>query len=443
MVQPESSSLAYSLACEPEQTRRQILETLTEEQCTALLYDWLFWARPDQLAPAGDWRTWYIRTGRGWGKTRTAAEWVRDQIANHDRRRVALVAATAADARDVMVEGESGILACYPDDERPLYEPSKRRLTWPHGAIATAYSADEPERLRGPQHDAAWADELAAWRNPRGAWDMLMFGLRLGSNPQTVVTTTPKPLALLREIEESPETVTTTGSTYANAANLAPVFLSKILRRYKGTRIGRQEIDGEHLDDMPGALWSRQMIDGARVAVLPPLKRIVVAVDPAVTSGEDADDTGIIVGGLGCDGHVYVVDDATCHESPDTWARVAVSCYHRHHADRVVGEVNNGGELVEAVLRTVDASIPYTAVHASRGKRVRAEPIAALYEQGRVHHVGGFEALEDQMVGWTPDADESPDRLDALVWMVTDLVVEVREEPQATVRIPLIDRVRI
>lgn len=443
MSQLVSNSQVYSLACEPEEKQRQILEMLTEEQCAELLHDWRFLARPDQLPPAGDWRTWFIRTGRGWGKTRTAAEWVRDQVANHGRRRIALVAATAADARDVMVEGQSGLLACYPDAERPLYEPSKRRLTWRNGAIATTYSADEPERLRGPQHDAAWADELAAWKRAREAWDMLMFGLRLGANPQTVVTTTPKPMALLREIEESPETVTTTGSTYANAANLAPVFLSKILRRYKGTRLGRQEIEGERLDDIPGALWSRQMIEDARVSVLPPLKRVVVAVDPAVTSGEDSDDTGIIVGGLSYDGHVYVLDDATCHTSPDAWARTVVAAYARHQADRIVGEVNNGGELVETVLRTVDASIPYTAVHASRGKRVRAEPVAALYEQGRVHHVGEFAELEDQLVCWVPDAADSPDRLDALVWMVTELVVEVREEPRAVARVQLTRPVRI
>lgn len=443
MSQHANNSLAYSLACEPEEQQQQILEMLTDEQCAELLFDWQFLARPDQLPPAGDWRTWFIRTGRGWGKTRTAAEWVRDQVANHGRRRIALVAATAADARDVMVEGQSGLLSCYPDAERPLYEPSKRRITWPNGAIATTYSADEPERLRGPQHDAAWADELAAWKRAREAWDMLMFGLRLGANPQTVVTTTPKPLSLLREIEESPETVTTTGSTYANAANLAPVFLSKILRRYKGTRLGRQEIEGERLDDIPGALWSRQMIEDARVSVLPPLKRVVVAVDPAVTSGEDSDDTGIIVGGLSYDGHVYVLDDATCHTSPDAWARTVVAAYARHQADRIVGEVNNGGELVETVLRTVDASIPYTAVHASRGKRVRAEPVAALYEQGRVHHVGEFVELEDQLVCWVPDAADSPDRLDALVWMVTELVVEVREEPRAVARVQLTRPVRI
>lgn len=432
MSQHANNSLAYSLACEPEEQQQQILEMLTDEQCAELLFDWQFLARPDQLPPAGDWRTWFVRTGRGWGKTRTAAEWVRDQVANHGRRRIALVAATAADARDVMVEGQSGILSCYPDAERPLYEPSKRRITWPNGAIATTYSADEPERLRGPQHDAAWADEVAAWNSAREAWDMLMFGLRLGTDPQVVVTTTPKPLSLLREIEESPETVTTTGSTYANAANLAPVFLSKILRRYKGTRLGRQEIEGERLDDMPGALWSRQMIDDARVSVVPQLMRVVVAIDPAVTSGEDSDDTGIIVGGLSYEGHVYVLEDATCHVSPDAWARIAVDAYERRRADRIIGEVNNGGELVETVLRTVDASIPYTAVHASRGKRVRAEPIAALYEQGRVHHVGEFAELEDQLVCWTPDAADSPDRLDALVWMVTELVVEERQEQMTT-----------
>lgn len=407
----------------PAEQRNKLLAELSDQEVLALLYDWPFWARPNQLPPPGDWRVWLVLAGRGFGKTRTGAEWLRDQVQNRGRGRLALVAPTAADARDVMVEGESGILAISPPWFRPVYEPSKRRLTWPNGAIATTYSADEPDRLRGPQHDGAWADELAAWKYP-DAWDMLMFGLRLGTDPRVVATTTPKPVRLIRELLASETTAVSRGSTYENAANLAPAFLQQIVTKYKGTRLGRQELDGEVLDDVPGALWTRKALDDLRRPAAPELVRVVVAIDPAVTSGEDSDETGIVVAGRGVDGHGYVLRDLSCRMSPDGWARRAVVAFQDHRADRIVAEVNNGGDLVEQVVRTVDRSVPYKAVHASRGKRVRAEPIAALYEQGKVHHVGGLPDLEDQMCSFLPEGgDKSPDRVDALVWALTELLL--------------------
>ncbi len=369
--------------------------------------------------------------GRGFGKTRTGAEYVRDQVLNHGRRRVALVAPTAADARDVMVEGESGVLSIGLPQERPHYEPSKRRLTWPNGAIATTYSADEPERLRGPQHDAAWCDEIASWRYPE-AWDMLMFGLRLGDDPRVVVTTTPKPIKIIRELIADPMTVITRGSTYDNRFYLAPAFLAQIIKKYEGTRLGRQELNAEVLDDVPGALWSRALIEETRWPVhkaVPDLVRIAIAIDPAVSTGEDADETGIIVAGKDANGHGYVLADRSGRYPPTEWARTAIALYRQHKADRIVAEVNNGGDMVEATIRMVDPNVSYTKVHASRGKVIRAEPAAALYEQSRIHHVGAFPTLEDQMCGFTTDFDRkaagfSPDRVDALVWALSDLLVE-------------------
>lgn len=423
---PAKHSVAESLASLPESERQELLASLSEEDAAALLWDWSFWARPEQLPPPGDWDTWLILTGRGWGKTRTGAEWVRDGVTSGKFSRIALVGATAADVRDVMVEGPAGILACSPPDNYPTYEPSKRRVTWPNGAVAITYSADEPNRLRGPAHDAAWADELAAWRFP-DAWDQLMFGLRMGERPQVVVTTTPRPIPLIRELAASPTTHVTRGSTWENVANLAPAAVTKLREKYAGTRLGRQELDGEILDDTPGALWHLKQIDALRVTAHPELRRIVVAIDPAVTSNADSDETGIVVAGLGArDGHGYVLEDCTqTQESPDTWMRAAVDAYYRWQADRIVAEVNNGGDLVESLLRTVDPNVPFTAVRASRGKQTRAEPVAALYEQKRVHHVGAFSALEDQMTTWAPAiATKSPDRMDALVWALTALMLE-------------------
>ncbi len=391
------------------------------------LYDWRLWARPSQLPPAGNWRVWLLLAGRGFGKTRCGAEWVREQIELGAARRIALVAPTAGDARDVMVEGESGLLAIAPPDARPLYEPSKRRLTWPNGAVATLFSADEPERLRGPQFDAAWCDELAAWRYPAEAFDMLMLGLRLGEHPRAVVTTTPKPVPLIRALLASPDCAVTRGSTRDNAKNLAPSFLAAILTHYEGTRLGRQEIDAELLEDVPGALWRRDAIEQARVKAAPALSRIVVAIDPAASAGENADETEIVVAGLGEGEAAYVLADLSGHWHPHEWAGRAVAAYHLHHADRVVAESNNGGAMVESTLRMLDPNVAYKPVHASRGKIARAEPVAALYEQGRVHHVGAMPLLEDQMcsfVGGAARAQASPDRVDALVWALTELLVE-------------------
>ena len=304
--------------------------------------------------------------GRGFGKTRTGAEIVRVMAGSGAARRIALVAPTAADARGVMVEGESGLLSIGPPDERPEYEPSKHLLTWPNGAIATTYSADEPDRLRGPQHDLAWCDELAAWRYPQ-AWDMLMFGLRLGADPRAIVTTTPRPTRFIRELLADPKVAVTHGRTIENQKNLAPAFLDQIVRRYEGTRLGRQELDAEILEDVPGALWSHGLIDAARAENAPELTRIVVAIDPAVSSDEHADETGIVVAAKDAAGHGYVLADLSGRYTPTEWAKAAVAAYRTHDADRIVAEVNNGGEMVEATLRIVDPGVPYAAVHGAAG----------------------------------------------------------------------------
>lgn len=400
------------------------LARLPPAQAAVLRRRWDVWGRPDQQAPPGAWRTWLILAGRGWGKSRTGAEWVRAQATSGRASRIALVARTAADVRDVIVEGESGILAISPPHERPIWEPSRRRLTWPGGTIATTYSAEEPDQLRGPQHDAAWCDELAAWRYP-DAWDQLQMGLRLGSDPRVVVTTTPRPTPLVRALVASSTTVVTRGRTADNARNLAPGVVEALAARYAGTRLGRQELDGEILDDAPGALWRRAQIDAARYAgPAPALRRIVVGVDPAASATAQSDETGIVVAGLGHDGRVYVLDDRSGTYSPEQWAARVVAAYREHRADRVVAEVNQGGDMVASVLRAVDASLPLSTVHARRGKALRAEPVAALYEQGRVSHVGALARLEDQMCAWDPTGDDrSPDRIDALVYAVSDLLV--------------------
>ena len=415
------------LASQPENERNKLVWSLTRKGALDLIYDWPFWARDSQKPPPGDWRVWLLLAGRGFGKTRSGAEFVRSRVGLYTARRIALVAPTAADARNVMVEGESGLLAIAPPKDRPCYEPSKRRLTWPNGAIATTYSADEPERLRGPQHDLAWCDELTAWRYP-AAWDMLMFGLRLGDDPRVVVTTTPRPMPLLRSLLADPNVVVTRGRTDENSANLAPAFIEQIVQRYRGTRLGRQELDAELLDDMPGALWQRRSIEDARVSELPVLVRIVVAIDPAAASNAEADETGIIVAGRDIAGHGYVLEDRSGRYPPLEWALKAVEAYRAHNADRVVAEINNGGEMVEATLRAIDPAVAFTALRASRGKAARAEPVAALYEQKRVHHHGTLAQLEDQMCAFNSNFDRatagySPDRVDALVWALTELLL--------------------
>jgi phage terminase large subunit-like protein len=404
----------------PDDERRALLDALSDDDVDDLLHDWRFWARASQLPPPGDWLTWLILAGRGFGKTRTGAEWVRGEVEANRRGRLALIGATAADVRDVMVEGESGILATARPSFLPIYEPSKRRVTWPNGAMATTYSADEPDRLRGPQHDGGWADELAAWRRPE-AWDMFLFGLRLGPDPRALVTTTPRPTKIIRDLMAAPTTHTTRGSTYDNLDNLAPAFAEQIIAKYEGTRLGRQELNAEILTDVPGALWTWAMLDNRQAA--PDLTRAVVAVDPAVTSGEGSDETGIVVAGVGVDGRGYVLADRSCRLSPDGWARRAVQAFDDFSADAIVAEVNNGGDLVEQTIRTVRRTVPYIKVHASRGKQTRAQPVAALYEQGKVSHVEAFAELDEQLTSWTPESGTSPDRLDALVWALTHLML--------------------
>ena len=441
------------------------LESLTDEEADELLHTWELWARPNQLEPAAvlengeHWVTWLILAGRGFGKTRCGAETVIKWVREGHCKRIALVAEDSADARDVMVEGESGILACSPRDFKPKYEPSKRRLTWPNGAVATLFSAEDFDSLRGPQFDGAWCDELCKWRYAQEAWDNLQFGLRLGEHPKQIVTTTPRPIRLLKDIILRSDTAITKGSTMENLVNLAPPFRKQVVDRYLGTRIGRQELNAEILDDVPGALWNRMMIDETRIRpvdaetpiALPHFMRVLVAVDPAKEvdkkksekKGVDIDsggggyaETGIIVVGLTQEGHGYVLEDLSFHGTPEEWGQVAVMAYDDWAADLLVYEANQGGEMVAAVLRQAAKSlkdegkreadfVPLKAVHATKGKYVRAEPVSQLYEQKKVHHVGYFGELEDQMCEYTPDGSMgySPDRMDALVWGLTELMV--------------------
>lgn len=408
------------IAALPSTERSAILASLTDADCVALLYDWQFWARDKQLPPPGDWRFWIILAGRGFGKTRTGAEWVRMQVRQFPM--VNLIGATADDARDIMIEGESGILAICPPDERPEYKSSKRRLEWPNGARSLVFTADEPERLRGKQHMKLWADELCSWRYSE-SWHQAMLGLRLGPNPQACVTTTPKPTTLLLDLLKHPKSVVVKGTTYENRENLAEDFYRDIISQYEGTRRGRQELLAEILGDVPGALWTRDILERTRVNKPPDMRRIVVAIDPAVTVSEESSNTGIVVCGVGGDDrHGYVLEDLTLRGSPDVWAARAVNAYYRWRADRIVAETNNGGDMVEHTIRTVDRTASIKQVRASRGKHTRAEPISALYEQGRVHHVGPFPDLEDELCTWVP-GDDSPDRLDAMVWALTELMV--------------------
>lgn len=420
-------SIAYLASLNPR-AREKVIRSLKDDEAVELLYAWRFWARPEQLAPPGDWLFWLILAGRGWGKTRTGAGWVHEEVERRGPCRVALIGPTAADVRDVMIGGPSGLLESAHPHRRPVYEPSKRLLTWPNGAIGLAFSADEPERLRGPQFHLGWGDEIAAWRYPEDTWDNFLFGLRLGEDPRALITTTPKPTKHVKALKADPMTHVTGGSTYANRANLAKTFLSRIVAKYEGTRLGRQELHAEILDDNPGALWKRKQIEDLRVTKVPQLVRIVVAVDPAVSANATSAETGIIAAGLGVDGHGYVLSDDTLSDSPGAWGKAVVTAYNRHKADRVIGEVNNGGDLVESNVRTAardtHCEISFKQVRASRGKQTRAEPIAALYEQGRVHHVGAFAALEDQLCDWDPTSGApSPDRLDATVWALTELML--------------------
>jgi len=338
-----------------------------------------------------------------------------------------IVAATAGDARDIMIEGESGLLSVFPQNQKPIYEPSKRRVIFPNGVIGTIRSAEEPERFRGVQSDFVACDELAAWNYPQLVWDMIEFGHRLGPKPIALITTTPKPLKIIKDFVEDPNNIITTGSTYENKANLSPKFIERIKEKYEGTRLGRQELYGEILKDVEGSLWSYDIIKHANDNTPDNLKRIVVAIDPAVTTKKGSDETGIVVAGLGQDGLYYVMDDFSGHHTPEGWARVAIDAYHDYKADRIIGEVNNGGDMIKTIIKNIDPHVSYKDVRASRGKVTRAEPIAALYEQGKVIHCKKLQKLEDQMCEFTIDFDRnkmgySPDRIDALVWAITDLM---------------------
>lgn len=424
-------SKAEILALATPQERAAFFGKMTAHEADMLFYDWDFWARPKQQLPeqllADLVVAWLIMAGRGFGKTRVGAEVIR-RWQGQGFGRFALVGQTPGEVRDVMIEGPSGILATSPPWNRPDYEPSKKRLTWPNGAIATAYSAENPEVLRGPQHEKAWIDELAKMKHSGEVWENLLLGLRLGRSPQVIVTTTPKPIPLIKDIIAGKEvpTVVTTGTTFENIGNLSPVFFNTVVKRYEGTTLGRQELYAQLLDDNPGALWNRAMIEADRITKLPEdLARIVVGVDPATTSGENADEVGIVVGGVGkTTGEGYILDDLSLRGTPNEWAAQVVAAYHKWKADRVVGEVNNGGDLVEAVIRAVDRAISYRKVHASRGKAIRAEPIVALYEKHKIHHVGTLKKLEDELCQWDTTMTWSPNRLDALVWTMSELMLK-------------------
>jgi phage terminase large subunit-like protein len=415
-------------------TLRERLQAMSPENQTAFIrdlsdeqyreVDWFYTlhARDKQLPPAGDWFCWLLLSGRGFGKTRTGAEWVK-AWARAGVEHIAIIGQTKGDVRDTMVElGDSSIMKVSDPWFMPSYEPSKRRLAWPNGSVATIYSGDEPDQLRGPQHNRAWVDELAKFRYPQETWDMLEFGLRLGVSPQVVVTSTPRPIPIIKRLISDGQSVVTTGSTYENKENLSPSFTRRVVERYEGTRLGQQELHGQILDDDPRALWGRAILEASRTTSTPDLYRIVVAVDPHATSGQ----TGIIVAGAGWENellHIYILDDLTPEEGakPEAWGKAAVSAYNKWGADTLVAEINNGGDMVERVIRTVPGgeAVRYETVRATRGKYTRAEPISALWEQGRGHMVGYYADLEDQLCTYVPGETDSPDRLDAMVWGAT------------------------
>lgn len=433
-----------SACAQTEKAARQFLSSLSEAEACHLLADWALWAREDQLPPAcaqggGAWNTWLVLGGRGAGKTRAGAEWVRGlalgrpPFAHRPVERIALVAETMADLREVMVEGISGLLAIHPRDERPKWEPTRRRLEWPNGVVAQGFSAEDPESLRGPQFAAAWLDELAKWKRADDAFDMLQFGLRLGDSPRQMVTTTPRPSALLRRLLADPHVAVTRAKTADNALHLAPGFLGHVLKRYGGTRLGRQELDGELIEDRADALWTRAGLEAVREDDAPPLMRIAVAIDPPASSRAGADACGIVCAGMDASGGLHVLaDESESGLRPAQWAGKAVALYRRFEADIIVAEVNQGGEMVRAVIAEVDAGVPVEQVRATRGKFLRAEPVAALYEQGRVRHCGTFPALEDEMCDFGPEglsSGRSPDRVDALVWALTALALKPQAPP--------------
>ncbi len=430
--------------------RLLVLAKLSKAERLEFRYHWRLWARDEQVAPAGDWRTWLIMAGRGFGKTRAGAEWVRE-VAQDPAARIALVGATLAEVRSVMVEGESGLLATAPPDRRPIFEPSLRRLTWRNGALATIYSAGEPEALRGPQHSHAWCDEIAKWDNASEragrSWDNLLFGLRLGEAPRILASTTPRAVPLMRRLlapeqgndgigpAGNPALIVTRGSTKDNLRHLPTRFMRDIELEFGRSLLGRQELDGEMVEDIEGALWTRALLESVReVAASAAPVRIVVAVDPPASS--TGDDCGIVVAALGDDGVARVLfDGSLAKPSPERWARKVAAVAAAWGADRVIAEANQGGEMVRSVLHAAEIALPVRLVHASRGKVARAEPVAALYEAGRVRHVGAFPQLEDELCGLISGGayqgpGRSPDRADALVWALSELMLKPRASPR-------------
>lgn len=444
---PEQDSKHLSLASQfaakmSPKERGELYASLTEEELRDTLEDWRFWGRPNQFAPGPDcegckgrWLNWILLSGRGFGKTRTGAEWVHENVNNGTYGLFHLIGATAADVRDIMVEGESGILATAKRRNPVHYITTKRKLEWANGAKAILFSADEPERLRGPQCEAAWADELCAWRYDQEAWKQLQLGLRLGPFPRSVITTTPKPSVLLKRLVKDVRNHITVGSTYDNIGNLSEVFINEVVNALEGTRWGRQEIYAEILDDAETALWTRDLLESTRVskedfwpdpneihATNPALTRIVIGVDPAMSFNNEAAETGIVVCGLSRTGHAYVLQDASGKYKPEGWAAKVVALYDEWQADKIIAEKNQGGELVKYTIEVQDPNVPVKVVWASKNKIPRAEPISTAYERGRVHHVGNFPTLEDQMCQWELGNPDSPDRMDAMVWAMTELI---------------------
>lgn len=420
-----------------EDRMQSFVEGLSNLEALLLKYEWSLYARAAQRPPEGDWDTWVIMAGRGFGKTRPGAEqvieWSKQLGQDFGGGHIALVATNPLDARTVMIEGESGILPCSPPWYRPLYEPSKKQLRWDNGVIAHIYSAEEPDQLRGPQHHKLWGDEPCKWKYPQETWDMAQFGLRLGIDPQSLLTTTPRPIKMLIDIIGDPRTRMTHGHTLENQVNLSPKFLRTIMRKYAGTRLGKQELEAKLLTDTPGALWKQDQIDATRVREIPEMSLIIVAIDPQANDPEllrknpelleETAETGIVVAGRGMDSHFYVLADESGHYTPKEWGHKAVELYDTWKAEKIIGEINNGGAMVEFTVRVAAKALGqevfFKTVTASRGKRTRAEPVGALYEQGRAHHVGAFSELESQMITWVPGL-KSPDRMDAMVWAATE-----------------------
>lgn len=438
----QNKSDAERLAELSQEEQDEVLDEYTDEELEALNTDWEFWARKNQLIKNivdKQWYVWLILAGRGWGKTRTGAETVTEWIED-GYKRIALVGQTKKDVRDVMIDGESGLIACAKPWNRPRLIYNRGVLIYPNGAVCFIYSDEAPEALRGPQFEKSWVDELAKFKSlgdpEKSAWENLEMGMRLGDNPQVIVTTTPKNKKVIKELIKDAMTTVTRGATYENIKNLASSFVRRIVNKYEGTRLARQELYAEVLEDVEGALWNLDMIEKHRIvdyegqeSMLPEFVRIVVGADPAVTNNAGSDETGIIVAALGTDGHGYILDDVSIKASVNGWAKEIVKAYHDNEADLIIGEVNNGGDLIEMNIRLVDDTVAYKAVHASRGKQTRAEPVVNLYEQGRIHHYGMLPKAEDEMTSWVPGQGKSPNRVDALVWAITELMLNSTYDP--------------